>query len=282
MVYNCGGGGGALYIYSLKNTIRLNIILELAVISIRPQGLSKKAIKILFRFGTPHFSEKIQQRNRSFASGLLRQCTCPTFFALGATTLASMPHQVQAPFFWRKGGCVMCLFKRGGEKWMWMECEGFKLYEVAWGVYCSSFESLKTKRSPEKGPLEFRKVVLSTTIFQGITDHTDRWPRGRWERWLYQLPGVGRCCRFTGGSGKSWGDAEEHNVQPISKYIMYIYCLSYMCVILWNYILYVYFWGYHILSLLYAYYEYMDQQIYVWMSIPSIERSPPIWVPWIR
>lgn len=33
---------------------------------------------------------------------------CPIFFALGATTLASMPHQVQAPFFWWKGGCVKC------------------------------------------------------------------------------------------------------------------------------------------------------------------------------
>lgn len=141
-----------------------------------------------------------------------------------------MPHQVQAPIFWWKGGCVKCQFKTGGEKWMWMECERFKLYEVVWGLYCSSFESLKTNMSPEKGPLEFRKVVLSesTTIFQGITDHTDRWPRGRWERWLYQLPGVGRCCRFTGGSGKSWGDAEEHNVQPISKCMMYIYCLSYV------------------------------------------------------
>ena len=59
-----------------------------------------------------------------------------------------------------------------------MECERFKLYEVVCGLYCSSFASLKTNMSPEKGPLEFRKVVLSTTIFQGITDHTDRWPCG--------------------------------------------------------------------------------------------------------
>lgn len=76
-----------------------------------------------------------------------------------------------------------------------MECERFKLYEVVCGLYCSSFESLKTNMSPEKGPLEFR----ITPTGGRVVDEKDGCINFK----------VARCC------GKSWGiqgDAEEHNV----------------------------------------------------------------------
>ena len=48
-------------------------------------------------------------------SGLLRQYMCPLVFALGATTLASMPHQVQWFFRFRWGKDVSIQERRGGK-----------------------------------------------------------------------------------------------------------------------------------------------------------------------